>query len=238
MRKKKKLDRILIKLSGEYFSYDSSGILNSFAKDIKSILDLGVKVAIVVGGGNILRGRNSNKNLTRITADHMGMIATIINGLALIDLFSSLKIRSLLYSSRSVDGIVPVINLTSINTNLENNRVVVFCGGTGNPFVSTDSAASLRAIEINADAILKATNVEGVYDRDPSLNITDSNTLFRHLSFDEVLKRKFNVMDQQSFFQCQEFNIPICIFNAKKKGALVNIINGIHEGTWITNKED
>ena len=233
------LKRVLIKLSGESLSTDGFGIqvsaVQSIVSDIKEALSLGVQLAIVIGGGNILRGGRADfqNQIERSTADTMGMLATMINALALSDILSHAGIDNEVLSSRGMDGVLKCTNPKLAKRYLEDGKVVIFAGGTGNPFVTTDTTATLRAVEINADAILKVTTVDGVYDKDP--NKYSDAFKFETLSFAEALKRELAVMDLGAFVQARDFNVPICVFNLNNSGALIRVLNAESEGTWIRN---
>jgi len=229
--------RVIIKLSGEALSSNDASIdsraITQILIDITEVLKLGVEVAIVIGGGNILRGGRScfSKKIERATSDHMGMLATMINALALQDILNHSGIEAVALSSYGVDGVISTASITKANSLLTKKKVVIFAGGTGNPFVTTDSAASLRACEIKADALLKATGVDGIYDKDP--NQFNDAKRFDKLQFNEVLQQKLAVMDLTAFIQCRDFNIPICVFNMHNKQALVRVVTGQKEGTWV-----
>ncbi|GGF90628.1 MULTISPECIES: UMP kinase [Cysteiniphilum] len=231
------LKRVLIKLSGESLSTDGFGIqvsaVQGIVNDIKEALSSGVQLAIVIGGGNILRGGRANfqNQIERSTADTMGMLATMINALALSDILTHAGIDNEVLSSRGIDGVLECTNPKRAKCYLNEGKVVIFAGGTGNPFVTTDSTATLRAIEIDADAILKVTTVDGVYDKDP--NKHDDAVKFDSLSFNETLKRELAVMDLGSFVQARDFNVPICVFNVNNSGALLRVLQGKREGTWV-----
>ncbi|WP_440994003.1 UMP kinase [Cysteiniphilum litorale] len=231
------LKRVLIKLSGESLSTDGFGIqvsaVQGIVNDIKEALSSGVQLAIVIGGGNILRGGRANfqNQIERSTADTMGMLATMINALALSDILTHAGIDNEVLSSRGIDGVLECANPKRAKRYLNEGKVVIFAGGTGNPFVTTDTTATLRAIEIDADAILKVTTVDGVYDKDP--NKHDDAVKFDSLSFNETLKRELAVMDFGSFVQARDFNVPICVFNVNNSGALLRVLQGKREGTWI-----
>ena len=234
------MKRILIKLSGKALFSNNSRIdtyvITPILKGIADILKIGIEIAIVIGGGNILRGSKvcfGNK-IKRSTADHMGMLATMINALALRDILNKFGITSVALASRGIDGIIPTSNIEYANTLLVKKKVVIFGGGTGNPFITTDSAASLKACEVNADALLKATNVDGIYDKDP--NLFENVKRFTSLSFNEVLQKQLKVMDLGAFIQCRDFNIPICIFNMNKKESFIKVVTGQTEGTWVKSK--
>ena len=234
-----KIKRVLIKLSGESLSTDGFGIkvsaIQGVVHDIKKTLQLGVQLAIVIGGGNIVRGGRANfqDQIERSTADTMGMLATMINALALSDILSYIGVKNEVLSSRGMDGVLQSSDPKLAKRYLNEGKVVIFAGGTGNPFVTTDTTATLRAIEIQADAILKVTTVDGVYDKDP--NKYKDAVKFEILSFNEALKHEFAVMDLGAFIQAREFNIPICVFNFNSSGALLRVLKGEFEGTWIKN---
>ena len=230
--------RILLKLSGESLSCDNGfGIdvnnAQSIISQIKKIVDLGVEVAIVVGGGNILRGGKANfgNKIRRATADSMGMIATMINALALRDMLLSEGVDTEAFSARGIESLIKSASAHEFNEILGQGKVIVFSGGTGNPFVTTDSAASLRAIEIGASVLLKATTVDGVYDKDPK-QYSDAKK-FNKITFDEVLSKELSVMDLGSFMQCRDFNIPIYIFDMQKENALLDAVIDGTCGTWV-----
>ena len=231
--------RILLKLSGEALLGERSyGIdpkrIAQYAKDIKSITDLGVEVAVVIGGGNIFRGVSAASNgIDRVQGDYMGMLATVINGMALQSSLEEEKIQTRLQTALKIEEVAePYIKRKAVR-HLEKKRVVIFGGGTGNPFFTTDSAAVLRAIEINADVILKGTRVDGVYDSDPEKN--NSAVKFDSMSFSEVIKKNLKVMDSTAFTLSQENNLPIIVFNMNKTGNLLKLINGDKIGTIIKN---
>ena len=231
--------RILLKLSGEALLGERSyGIdpkrIAQYAKDIKSITDLGVEVAVVIGGGNIFRGVSAASNgIDRVQGDYMGMLATVINGMALQSSLEEEKIQTRLQTALKIEEVAePYIKRKAVR-HLEKKRVVIFGGGTGNPFFTTDSAAVLRAIEINADVILKGTRVDGVYDSDPEKN--NNAVKFDSMSFSEVIKKNLKVMDSTAFTLSQENDLPIIVFNMNKTGNLLKLINGYKIGTIIKN---
>lgn len=231
--------RILLKLSGEALLGERSyGIdpkrIAQYAKDIKSITDLGVEVAVVIGGGNIFRGVSAASNgIDRVQGDYMGMLATVINGMALQSSLEEEKIQTRLQTALKIEEVAePYIKRKAVR-HLEKKRVVIFGGGTGNPFFTTDSAAVLRAIEINADVILKGTRVDGVYDSDPEKN--NNAVKFDSMSFSEVINKNLKVMDSTAFTLSQENNLPIIVFNMNKTGNLLKLINGDKIGTIIKN---
>ena len=232
-------NRILLKLSGEALLGERSyGIdpkrIAQYAKDIKSITDLGVEVAVVIGGGNIFRGVSAASNgIDRVQGDYMGMLATVINGMALQSSLEEEKIQTRLQTALKIEEVAePYIKRKAVR-HLEKKRVVIFGGGTGNPFFTTDSAAVLRAIEINADVILKGTRVDGVYDSDPEKN--NNAIKFDSMSFSEVIKKNLKVMDSTAFTLSQENDLPIIVFNMNKTGNLLKLINGDKIGTIIKN---
>ena len=231
--------RILLKLSGEALLGDRSyGIdpkrIAQYAKDIKSILDLGVEVAIVIGGGNIFRGVSAASNgIDRVQGDYMGMLATVINGMALQSSLEEEKIQTRLQTAIKIEAVAePYIKRKAVR-HLEKKRVVIFGGGTGNPFFTTDSAAVLRAIEVSADVILKGTRVDGVYDSDPEKN--EKAVKFDFISFSDVIGKNLKVMDSTAFTLSQENNLPIIVFNMNKPGNLLKVIKGNKIGTLIKN---
>lgn len=231
--------RILLKLSGEALLGDRSyGIdpkrIAQYAKDIKSILDLGVEVAIVIGGGNIFRGVSASSNgIDRVQGDYMGMLATVINGMALQSSLEEEKIETRLQTAIKIEAVAePYIKRKAVR-HLEKKRVVIFGGGTGNPFFTTDSAAVLRAIEVSADVILKGTRVDGVYDSDPEKN--EKAVKFDFISFSDVIGKNLKVMDSTAFTLSQENNLPIVVFNMNKPGNLIQVIKGDKIGTLIKN---
>ena len=231
--------RILLKLSGEALLGDRSyGIdpkrIAQYAKDIKSILDLGVEVAIVIGGGNIFRGVSAASNgIDRVQGDYMGMLATVINGMALQSSLEEEKIQTRLQTAIKIEAVAePYIKRKAVR-HLEKKRVVIFGGGTGNPFFTTDSAAVLRAIEVSADVILKGTRVDGVYDSDPEKN--EKAVKFDFISFSDVIGKNLKVMDSTAFTLSQENNLPIMVFNMNKPGNLLKVVKGDKIGTLIKN---
>ncbi len=236
---KPRYQRILLKLSGEALSGErgygiDSNILNQYAEEIKKVVDAGVQVAIVIGGGNIFRGKDVEKTgIDRVQGDHMGMMATIINGIAIQASLEKIDLPTRLLSAVKVEAICePYIQRRAVR-HLEKGRVVIFGAGTGNPFFTTDSAASLRAIEVGADVVLKGTKVDGVYSADPNQDPTA--TRYTHIGFDEVIAKKLNVMDMTAFTLCRENNLPIIVFNMNKPDNLHRIVQGDdHVGTLIS----
>ena len=232
-----KYKRILLKLSGEALMGNRQyGIdperLAEYAQDIKAITDQGVQVAIVIGGGNIFRGvAGASKGMDRVQGDHMGMLATVINGLALQSALENANIPTRLQSAIKINEVAePFIRRRAIR-HLEKGRVVIFGGGTGNPYFTTDSAAVLRAIEIEADVILKGTRVDGIYNVDPE---KDSKAIkFDNISFDEVIRKGLKVMDTTAFTLSQENDLPIIVFDMNKKGNLFKVVSGENIGTEV-----
>tara|TARA_B100000003_G_scaffold186521_1_gene181511 strand:- start:165 stop:872 length:708 start_codon:yes stop_codon:yes gene_type:complete len=232
-----KYKRVLLKLSGEALIGDKNygidpTILNDYAKEIKEIYDINTEIAIVIGGGNIFRGvSGASKGMDRVQADYMGMLATMINGLALQSALENNEVPTRLQSAINVEAIAEPFIKRRATRHLEKGRVVIFGSGTGNPFFTTDSAAVLRAIEINADVILKGTRVDGIYNSDPEKN--KEAIKFDSLSFEEVLKKGLKVMDTTAFTLSQENNLPIIVFDMNNKGNLIKIINGEKIGTRV-----
>ncbi len=234
--------RVLLKMSGEALMGDGQSaidpkVLDRMAKEVGEIYQLGVQVGIVVGGGNFFRGVTVQEaGINRITGDHMGMLATLINALAMRDAFerSGLPVRVL--SAIPMSGMVDHFNRRKAMHHLQQGRVVIFAAGTGNPLVTTDSAASLRGIEIEVDIVLKATQVDGVYSADPR-RFPDA-TRYDHLTYQEALEKELAVMDLAAFCQCRDYDMPLCVFNMQKPGALLRVITGQPEGTLVTNKKE
>ena len=230
-------NRILLKLSGEALlgernhGVDPKRIL-AYSKEIKEIVDAGIELAIVIGGGNIFRGVSGASNgIDRVQADYMGMLATVINGLALQSSLEELNVQTRLQTAVKIEAVAePYIKRKAVR-HLEKKRVVIFSAGTGNPFFTTDSAAVLRAIEINADAILKGTRVDGIYDIDPEKN--KDAVKFKKLTYDEAINKKLKIMDSTAFTLSQENNLPIIVFNMNKPGNLKKIIEGKDIGTTV-----
>lgn len=232
-----KYQRILLKLSGEALMADQSyGIdpkrLASYAKEIKDIFDKGIEIAIVIGGGNIFRGvSGASEGMDRVQADYMGMLATVINGLALQSALENCGVPTRLQTALKIEAIAEPYIKRKATRHLEKGRVVIFGSGTGNPFFTTDSAAVLRAIEIDADVILKGTRVDGIYTADPEKN--KKAIKFESLSFDEVLKRGLKVMDTTAFTLSHENKLPIIVFDINVPGNLSEIIQGKNIGTRV-----
>lgn len=229
--------RILLKLSGEALMGDQQyGIdpkrLQDYAKEIKEVADKGVEIAIVIGGGNIFRGLSgAAQGMDRVQGDHMGMLATVINGLALQNALENENVETRLQTAISINEVAePFIRRKAIR-HLEKGRVVIFGGGTGNPYFTTDSAAVLRAIEINADVILKGTRVDGIYTSDPE---KDKDAVkFDNISFEDVLTKGLKVMDTTAFTLSHENKLPIIVFDMNTKGNLEKVLNGEKIGTIV-----
>ena len=229
--------RVLLKLSGEALLGEKShGVdpkrILAYSKEIKEIVDSGIELAIVIGGGNIFRGVSGASNgIDRVQADYMGMLATVINGLALQSSLEDLKIQTRLQTAFNIEAVAePYIKRKAVR-HLEKKRVVIFSAGTGNPFFTTDSAAVLRAIEINADVILKGTRVDGIFDIDPEKS--KDAVRFKQISYDDVIDKKLKVMDSTAFTLSKENKLPIIVFNMNKAGNLKKIIKGEKVGTIV-----
>lgn len=236
-----KFKRILLKLSGEALMGDEGyGIdpkrLAQYAKEIKRIHDQGIEVAIVIGGGNIFRGIQAEAaGIDRVQGDYMGMLATVINGMAVQGVLENHGMFTRLMSGINMEQVCePFIRRRAIR-HLEKGRVVIFGAGIGNPYFTTDSTASLRAIEIEADVVLKGTRVDGVYTSDPEKNA--DAVRYSNISFQEVYEKGLNVMDMTAFTLCQENNLPIIVFDMNKAGNLYDLINGENVGTLINSEK-
>jgi len=237
-----KYKRILLKLSGEsLMGTQNYGIdpahLKQYAEDIKAIADMGAQVAIVIGGGNIFRGMSGvGTGIDRAQGDYMGMLATVINGMALQSALENAGMYTRLMSAIKMEQICePYIRRRAMR-HLEKGRIVIFGAGTGNPYFTTDTAASLRAIEVEAEVILKGTRVDGVYSADPEKD--KSAVRYDKISFKEVITKNLNVMDMTAFTLCEENNLPIIVFDMNKRGNLKGILSGEQIGTLVTNKID
>lgn len=235
--KEKKYKRILLKLSGEELMGDEGfgidpKILDRMALEIGQLVGIGVQVGLVIGGGNLFRGAALNAaGMDRVTGDHMGMLATVMNALAMRDALERTNISSHVMSSIPMSGVVEHYDRRRAIRYLKEGDVVIFAAGTGNPFFTTDSAACLRGIEIDANVVLKATKVDGVYSADPKLE--PKAELFQHLTYDEVLDKKLEVMDLTAICLCREHSMPLRVFRMSKPGALLNLVVGGDEGTLI-----
>jgi len=229
--------RILLKLSGEalmgekQYGIDSQR-LSEYAEEIKKVVAKGIEVAIVIGGGNIFRGlAGAATGMDRVQGDHMGMLATVINGLALQSALEIKEVETRLQTAVKINEVAEPFIRRKAMRHLEKGRVVIFGAGTGNPYFTTDSAAVLRAIEIEADVILKGTRVDGIYSADPE---KDKNaTKFDHISFEDVLKKGLKVMDTTAFTLSQENELPIVVFDMNTKGNLLRIVDGENIGTVV-----
>ena len=235
---KLKYKRVLLKLSGEaLMGNDAFGVnpetISKIVSEIKLMVDSGVELAIVIGGGNIFRGvALGSKGMDRATADYMGMLATVMNAIALQDAMKHIGIISRVQSAIKIEQIVePYIRGKAIRY-IEDNKVVIFAAGTGNPFFTTDTAAALRAIELNAEVVIKATKVEGIFSDDQE-KVKDAK-LFKKIAFDEVISKKLKVMDSTAFTLCRDQGMPIAVLSLFKKNALLNFIHGEEEGTLVT----
>jgi len=232
-----KFKRVLLKLSGESLMGDkefgiAQPMLEHYAQEIKKIVDQQIEIAVVIGGGNIFRGLDAKlSGIERVTGDYMGMLATVINGLALQSSLENLGVFTRLISAIGMDKIAePYIRRRAIR-HLEKKRVLIFVAGTGSPYFTTDSAAALRASEISADVILKGTRVDGVYTADPEKDPTA--TKYHTVSFQEVISGGLNIMDMTAFTMCQENDMPIIVFDINKPSNLLRIIQGEHIGTLV-----
>ena len=235
--KEKKYKRILLKLSGEElmgeegFGIDPK-VLDRMALEIGQLVGIGVQVGLVIGGGNLFRGAALNAaGMDRVTGDHMGMLATVMNALAMRDALERTNISSHVMSAIPMRGVVEHYDRRRAIRYLKDGEVVIFSAGTGNPFFTTDSAACLRGIEIDANVVLKATKVDGVYSADPMLH--PDAELYSNLTYDQVLDKKLGVMDLTAICLCREHNMPLRVFRMSKQGALLNLVVGGDEGTLI-----
>jgi uridylate kinase len=232
-----KFKRILLKLSGEALMGEQQGgidpsVVAMIADQVKAIRDLGVETALVIGGGNIFRGvAGATKGMDRVTGDHMGMLATMINALALQDALEQRDVQTRVMSGMEMPRVAENYVRRRAMRHLEKGRVVIFGAGTGNPYFSTDTAAALRANEIDAEVVMKATNVDGVYTADPKKDPTA--TKYEHISFSEVLEKNLKVMDAAAIALCRENKLPILIFNMMKPGNLMASVRGEQVGTLV-----
>ncbi len=234
----KKYKRILLKLSGEAlmgqlgFGIDPK-VLDRMALEVGQLVGIGVQVGLVVGGGNLFRGAAlQTAGLDRVTGDHMGMLATLMNALAMRDALERSNIKSSVMSAIPMSGVVDHYDRRKAIRALSRGEVVIFAAGTGNPFFTTDSAACLRGIEVDADLVLKATKVDGVYSADPMID-PDAKK-YDHLSYDEVLDKKLEVMDLTAICLCRDHEMPLRVFAMEQQGALLNIVVGGNEGTLVS----
>ncbi len=233
-----KYNRVLLKLSGESLMGDQSygispAMLEQYANDIKQVVDKGVEVAIVIGGGNIFRGLSgASKGMDRVQGDYMGMLATLINSMALQAELEKQGLKTELLGGLAIEPICKEMSRRRAIEAMQEGRVVVIGGGTGNPFFTTDTASTLRAIEIKADVILKGTRVDGVYTADPEKDPTA--TKYPALTFQEALGKKLKIMDLTAFALCEENNLPIYVFDMNKPGNLLKVVSGEPIGTEVT----
>ena len=235
--KRTQYKRILLKISGEVLTGEGEYgidpvVIQQIAREVKEVKNLGVEVSIVIGGGNIFRGiAASAKGMDRASADYMGMLATIINGIALQDALEEIDVQTRVQTAIEMRQVAePYIRRRAIR-HLEKGRVVIFAGGTGNPYFTTDTAASLRAMEIGAEAILKGTKVDGIYDKDPVLN--KGALKYDELTYLDVLKNQIKVMDATAISLCMDHQIPIIVFSLKEKGNIKRVIRGDRVGTKV-----
>lgn len=232
-----KYQRILLKLSGEALMGDqsfgiSNAMLTQYAQEIKKIVQEGVELAIVIGGGNIFRGIQAEKGIIdRVQGDYMGMLATVINGMALQSALEAIGIKTRLQTAIKMEQIAEPFIKRKATRHLEKNRVVIFGAGTGNPYFTTDTAASLRAIEIGAEVILKGTRVDGIYTADPEKDPAAEK--YDRISFSEVYEKGLNVMDMTAFTLCNENKLPIIVFDMNKPGNLKRVVMGDTVGTLV-----
>ncbi len=231
--------RILLKLSGEAlmggvdYGIDPA-VIKRIAGEVREVCELGVQVALVIGGGNIFRGAGlARSGMDRVTGDHMGMLATVMNSLALQDALEAIGLHVRVMSAIRINQVCEDYIRRRAVRHLEKGRVTVFAAGTGNPFFTTDTAASLRAIEINADLLLKATKVNGIYSDDPVRN--PAAVRYSRLTFDQVLQERLNVMDATAIVMCRDNNLPLRVFNLNTAGELIRIVRGEEAGTLVTN---
>ena len=230
--------RILLKLSGEaLMGNDAYGInratITRIVHEVKEVVDLGVQVAIVIGGGNIFRGvAPAAEGMDRATADYMGMLATVMNAMALQDAMKNIGLNARVQTALNIEQVAePYIRGKAIRY-LEEGKVVIFGAGTGNPFFTTDTAAALRGMEMNAEIVIKATKVDGIYSDDPKINA--DATRFKTITFDEAITKNLKVMDATALTLCRDQKLPICVFNIFKQGALQKVVMGEDEGTMVT----
>jgi uridylate kinase len=231
--------RILLKLSGESLAGNgnqgiSDSVLEEYARQVIDVLNKGCQVAIVVGGGNIFRGLSGTESgFDRVKGDQMGMLATIINSLALESAISRLGARARVFTSIRMEPVGELYNRDRVVEAMMNNTVCMLSGGTGNPFFTTDTASALRAVEIGADVLLKGTRVDGVYTSDPEKD--PKAVKFEKISFEEVITRRLKVMDSTAFTMCRDNNMPVIVFDMNKPGNLLKLIEGDHIGTLVSN---
>ena len=219
-------------LAGEQGFGISPLVLKQVAEDLKKLVDLGVQIALVIGGGNIFRGLTASKEgMDRVSSDHMGMLATCINALALQNVLEQNRVVTRVLSAIEISDMAEPYIYRRALRHLEKKRLLIFSGGTGNPYFSTDTAAALRAMEIKADVLLKATKVDGVFDKDPAKN--KNSKKFKQISYIDILKKDLKIMDGTAVSLCRDNNMPLVAFNLKKKGNLVRVVCGESIGTLI-----
>jgi len=229
--------RILLKLSGEALAGEGSfgispTVIREIAEEIKEVHALGVEIGIVIGGGNVIRGVSAaSEGMDRASADYMGMLASIINGLALQDALEKIGLTTRVLSALEIPAVAELYIRRRAMRHMEKGRVVIFAGGTGNPYFSTDTAAALRAAEIHAEVVLKATKVDGVYSADPKKD--PAATRYANISFDEAIAKNLQVMDATAFALCRDQKLPIKVFSIFKSGALKRVVLGEDEGTLV-----
>jgi len=234
-----KYNRILLKLSGESLMGEQSygispAMLEQYVKDVKEVVERGVQVAIVIGGGNIFRGLSgASKGMDRVQGDYMGMLATLINSLALQAELEKQGVRTELLGGLAIEPICKEMSRRRAQEAMKEGRVVIIGGGTGNPFFTTDTASTLRAIEIEADVILKGTRVDGVYTADPEKDPTA--TKYQTLTFQEALGKKLKIMDLTAFALCEENHLPIYVFDMNRPGNLLKVVTGEEIGTLVSD---
>jgi len=236
---KPKYRRIILKLSGEVLRNTEDGdpidtiILRNICEEVKKVADIGVEVGLVIGGGNIFRGLSGAemRGVDRTTGDYMGMLSTVINGLAFMDCLEKLDVTVRLQSAIPMDKLAEPFILRRATRHLERGRVVIFAGGTGNPYFSTDTCAALRASEIGADMLMKATKVDGIYDKDPNKHA--DAVKYDHLEYIDALRDRLNVMDSTAFSLCMENKMPILVFSMREPGSILRAVMGEHIGTRV-----
>ncbi|MDA3865608.1 MAG: UMP kinase [Salinivirgaceae bacterium] len=233
------MKRVLLKMSGESLMGQQNGgidpeVLNAFAAEIKEVVQQGLQVAIVVGGGNIFRGmKGAAQGFDRVKGDQMGMMATVINSVALQSAFSNIGVKAHVYTAIRMEPIGKFYNRDEAVEALNNNEVVIVSGGTGNPYFTTDTASALRAVELNCEALLKATRVDGVYTADPE---KDTNAVrYDTITFDECLSKEYRILDLTAFTMCKENDMPIVVFDFHQKGNLAQLVSGKKIGTIVRN---
>ncbi len=236
---KPKYKRIILKLSGEVLRNTEDGepidarTLKAICEEVKEVADIGIEIGLVIGGGNIFRGLNGAEmqGVARTTGDYMGMLATVINGLALMDCLEKLGVTVRLQSAIPMDKLAEPFIVRRATRHLERGRVVIFAGGTGNPYFSTDTTAALRANEIGADILMKATKVDGIYDKDPAKHA--DAVKYHHIPYINALRERLQVMDSTAFSLCMENQLPILVFSMKEPGSILRAVMGEKIGTLV-----